>query len=367
MNHTSHTRAPAWHRRAARGVASLLCAMGVCVGWGAWAKAAPETITIFAEIEEAEARARTGRVQSEVLRDQLVAHSDAITQASEDLATRRRATRALQHELIRTHVRWERARRSVRRGGATWRPHDAADMRMLMRHAAPRVAQKRRKEHELVGELDTGAERVLEMVGRHGAMAVTLAQHRGEAEAAEAAKDEAMERASEADAEEVAADLAHTEEELAREIGLMLKNPTSRDFHRLKGTLLPPTSADPAYAYGPRKQRHSVSYVRHTGLTYNVEEGTEVRATARGLVVYAAFFEGFGLVVILDHGGAYHSLYAHLSEVGVEVGDQIERGHALGKSGESGSLDGPKLYFELRHDGRPIDPEPWFIRVKKSD
>jgi septal ring factor EnvC (AmiA/AmiB activator) len=68
--------------------------------------------------------------------------------------------------------------------------------------------------------------------------------------------------------------------------------------------------------------------------------------------------------VIIDHGYSYHSLYAHLDKIEVEPGQKVDRGEKIATSGSSGSLEGAKLYFELRHKGHPINPRSWFIRLR---
>ena len=65
-------------------------------------------------------------------------------------------------------------------------------------------------------------------------------------------------------------------------------------------------------------------------------------------------------MVIVDHGERYYTIYAHLSEILKKAGDEVRRGEAVGRAGDSESLAGSKLYFEMRKDGRSIDPVPWF-------
>jgi septal ring factor EnvC (AmiA/AmiB activator) len=100
--------------------------------------------------------------------------------------------------------------------------------------------------------------------------------------------------------------------------------------------------------------------------TYTIQNGIEIQARAEspvgavheGSVVFAERFKGYGLMVVVDHGGKHHSLYAHLAEVLVEVGRQVAAGEVLGTVGPGG-LDGPGLYFEMRFQGRPEDPVDW--------
>ena len=64
--------------------------------------------------------------------------------------------------------------------------------------------------------------------------------------------------------------------------------------------------------------------------------------------------------MIVDHGGGYYTLYGHLSELKVSVGEEVEADRVIGLVGDSGSLEGSALYFEIRHHGKPVDPGPWF-------
>lgn len=96
------------------------------------------------------------------------------------------------------------------------------------------------------------------------------------------------------------------------------------------------------------------------GLDIRASFGTPIRAVAAGHVVHAAPFRGYGNLVILDHGEGYHSLYAHLSEISCVTGDDLARDEVIGAVGETGSLKGAYLYFELRRRGKPIDPKDWF-------
>lgn len=95
------------------------------------------------------------------------------------------------------------------------------------------------------------------------------------------------------------------------------------------------------------------------GIHIRAPIGTPVRATAAGHAVYVGWMRGFGQLVILDHGDGHHTLSAHLSKTSVTQGDRVSKGQVIGASGDTGSLSGAKLYFELREDGRPINPVPY--------
>ena len=94
------------------------------------------------------------------------------------------------------------------------------------------------------------------------------------------------------------------------------------------------------------------------GLLIAANPGTSVHAVAHGRVVYADWLRGYGMLLILDHGGGWMSLYGGNESLLREVGDWVDAGDAVATSGrgESGT---PGLYFGLRHDGKPVDPRPW--------
>ncbi len=145
-----------------------------------------------------------------------------------------------------------------------------------------------------------------------------------------------------------------------RALGPLLEHERETSFRTLEGELTRPIEGEEAtYDYGRRRQKASVSYVRHTGLTWRIESGTDVLVVASGTVAWVGEMKGYGPVVIVDHGDKFVSLYAHLSRTAVEAGEELDAGDRIGAVGEAGSLEGPKLYFELRRGEQPIDPAPW--------
>ncbi|HUH89261.1 MAG TPA: peptidoglycan DD-metalloendopeptidase family protein [Lysobacter sp.] len=98
------------------------------------------------------------------------------------------------------------------------------------------------------------------------------------------------------------------------------------------------------------------------GLLIGAAAGTPVRAVADGSVVYAEWMSGFGLILIVDHGNGYMSLYAHNDSVLHDAGDTVRRGDPVATVGTSGGHGRPALYFELRRNGDPINPDVWLKR-----
>jgi septal ring factor EnvC (AmiA/AmiB activator) len=95
------------------------------------------------------------------------------------------------------------------------------------------------------------------------------------------------------------------------------------------------------------------------GIDIQASVGTAVHAVYDGEVVYAAWFQGYGKLLIVQHPGGAHSLYGYLSDFDVAKGARVARGETIARVGDTGSLEGPRLYFEIRMDGRPVNPESW--------
>lgn len=95
------------------------------------------------------------------------------------------------------------------------------------------------------------------------------------------------------------------------------------------------------------------------GMLIAAEAGSPVKAVADGQVVYAEWMTGYGLLLIVDHGGGYMSLYAHNDALLHEAGDRVERGDPVATVGSSGGHGRAALYFELRREGKPVDPRTW--------
>ncbi len=130
----------------------------------------------------------------------------------------------------------------------------------------------------------------------------------------------------------------------------------------LRGRLDWPVKGELISGFGKARHREVAAEVFHNGIDIEAPVGEEVKAVEKGTVVFADHFSGYGKMVILDHGERYYTIYAHLSEILKRNGDAVKRGEILGKAGDSDSLIGAKLYFELRKDGRSIDPVPWFAK-----
>ncbi len=349
--------------RAAVTLAAGLLVAGLLPARPLSADSRPRPASFVERLAGLEAKIARGQRRSRALRAALRDSVVALRQDAAPLDTANRAKRRVKRTVAAQLVAWHAVDRKLRRAQRFLPPGEAADTRVLLDAAKARALKAHTRDIGVLQTIAVDVHRTRSLVVRRADLAVEIAQSEADTDAAEASRKKVVERASKpANHKKVDRELQHADEELQNSLGMLLKNDTKRDFHMLKGTLLPPVTAPVTFGYGPRKQDGSMSYVRHTGLTWKVPTGTPVKCVASGLVVFAGRFEGYGNMVIVDHGQEYHSLYAHLNSLDVEVGQAVKRGGLIGKSGETGSFEGPKLYFELRKDGQPIDPTPWFIQ-----
>ena len=132
-------------------------------------------------------------------------------------------------------------------------------------------------------------------------------------------------------------------------------------FRERKGRLAPPVVASVIERFGKVVDPEFKTTTFRSGIDFGADAGERVLAVAPGLVRFAGWFRGYGRIVIVDHGDGFHTISGHLDEIHVKVGTPVEEGEPLGTVGETGSLYGPSLYFELRENGQPVDPEPWLL------
>ena len=130
-------------------------------------------------------------------------------------------------------------------------------------------------------------------------------------------------------------------------------------FARRKGKLPLPAPGPITVGFGKVVNPRFNTVTVQKGIDIRAGEGAEVRTIGTGTVVFSGWLKGYGNLVIVDHGSNFHSLYAHLANTQVDVGNAVEEGEAIGQVGDTGSLKGSYLYFEIRKGGQAVDPLPW--------
>jgi septal ring factor EnvC (AmiA/AmiB activator) len=134
------------------------------------------------------------------------------------------------------------------------------------------------------------------------------------------------------------------------------------DIHKFKGLLEWPAEGSLGAGFGTQVHPRFKTEVPHPGWDIDARTGSKIRAVFDGEVVYSSWMRGYGLTTIVDHGHAVLSIYAHAAVLLESQGERVIRGQVLGLVGETGSLRGPYLYFELRDGGEPSDPAEWLRR-----
>ena len=135
----------------------------------------------------------------------------------------------------------------------------------------------------------------------------------------------------------------------------------NQELHNCIPAIMPTLGNYSIDGFGMR--RHPILGVKkfHHGIDINCNTGTEVRSPGNGKVVAVERQAGFGLVVEIDHGFGYKTVFAHLSNATVKIGQKIKRGQVIAKSGNSGLSSGPHLHYEVHHNGISLDPTDFFF------
>ncbi len=138
-----------------------------------------------------------------------------------------------------------------------------------------------------------------------------------------------------------------------------VKKIKTKDFTSFKGLLNMPVKGKIISFFGPYKNtKFNVKNFR-SGIDIKADRGEPIHAVCDGLIIYSSWFKGYGNMIIIAHGENYYSVYAHIEELFKTKGDKIEKDEVIATVGDTGSMVGSGLYFELRHHGKPMNPLEW--------
>ena len=137
-------------------------------------------------------------------------------------------------------------------------------------------------------------------------------------------------------------------------------NKNSRSFFDHQGRLSLPVRGKIISRFGAGQSADKKSFTFQSGIDIKLEKNESVRAVFYGKVIFAKWFQGYGNLMIIDHGDSYYSLYAHNEELLKKMGEMVEKGEVIAIAGDTGSLKGLCLHFEIRHHGKPVNPMKWF-------
>ncbi|MCZ6465246.1 MAG: peptidoglycan DD-metalloendopeptidase family protein [Proteobacteria bacterium] len=188
-----------------------------------------------------------------------------------------------------------------------------------------------------------------------------LARERGARKVVLAAvhRDRTQERAVLVELEKAARALEETLTALGKTPRRSAESFAGSGFALLRGDLEAPVRAPIQQGFGRVVDAEFQTQTFRKGVEFAAAEGTSVRAVAPGEVRFAGWFRGYGKIVILDHGDQYFTVSGHLDEIVVEVGAVVESRDTIGSVGDTGSLAGASLYFEIRRGSESEDPADW--------
>ena len=154
------------------------------------------------------------------------------------------------------------------------------------------------------------------------------------------------------------AELERNNREIEALIRRMQRSPEGRAryLRPWRGSLLRPVSGPQTSGFGMRFHPILREYRMHTGVDLAAAPGTPIRAADKGVVILAGWHGGYGLRVVIDHGGGVSTLYGHCSRLLCAVGQQVAKGQVIAAVGSTGLSTGPHLHFEVRRSGVPVDP-----------
>jgi len=134
---------------------------------------------------------------------------------------------------------------------------------------------------------------------------------------------------------------------------------SDKGFGAQRGRLSLPAKGQIVSQFGKHKHPEFNSFTFNNGISIAAPLNSDIKTVYDGEVIFADRFKGYGNMVIIDHGGGYFTLYAHASSILKKVGSTVHKNEVVAQVGDSDSSAGAQLYFEIRYQGKPVDPGPW--------
>jgi murein DD-endopeptidase MepM/ murein hydrolase activator NlpD len=300
------------------------------------------------QLESTQARLKTGQEEQRRLREELALVTDRLREQEAQVKARLRRI-----YMDQSASPWVVLVTAESLG-------DLAQRRTLLERVAAR-------DHELFEELKALRERVSERKSRQDELVNEIAglKRRQEAEQGdlEDARDQKKTyldelRGRQAELRRQYDELDAESDRLAAQIRAIQRQGrlTGTAVAPFRGALIWPVSGRVSSGFGPRM--HPILRERrfHAGIDIPAPTGTAIRAAAPGVVIFAGYRTGYGNTVVIDHGGDLSTLYAHCSRILVVAGQRVQQGETIATVGSTGLSTGPHLHFEVRIDGRPVDP-----------
>lgn len=133
----------------------------------------------------------------------------------------------------------------------------------------------------------------------------------------------------------------------------------SSNLKPFTGKFMKPVNAPITSSFGMRNHPILKRRRMHSGVDFGAKSGTPIKAAADGIVITSQYSSGYGNMIVIDHGGNISTLYGHCSRVYVKSGQRVSRGDTIAAVGSTGLSTGPHLHFEVRVNGKPVNPMNW--------
>jgi len=130
-------------------------------------------------------------------------------------------------------------------------------------------------------------------------------------------------------------------------------------FSNYQGRLIIPTPGKIISKFGPIQTGDYNSFTFRKGIDIKVKKGEPVKSVFKGKIMFAQWLKGYGNLIVIDHGGSYYTLYAHVEDVFKQKGEPVKGGEIIATAGDTGSIKGTYLHFEIRHHGKALNPMKW--------
>jgi murein DD-endopeptidase MepM/ murein hydrolase activator NlpD len=136
-------------------------------------------------------------------------------------------------------------------------------------------------------------------------------------------------------------------------------DPGKDSFSSYQGRLMIPADGEIISKFGPLRIGDYKSFTFQKGIDIKVKRGEPVKSVFKGKVMFAQWLKGYGNLLVIDHGKNYYTLYAHVEEIFKQKGETVKTGEVIATTGDTGSIKGACLHFEVRHHGKPVNPMKW--------
>ena len=136
----------------------------------------------------------------------------------------------------------------------------------------------------------------------------------------------------------------------------------TKEFNLLKGQLPWPTEGRVISKFGKQWNAQLKTTTDNPGIDIKGQPGSPIRSTISGIVTTITYIRGYGTTIIIDHGGGFYTVYSHVTNIQTHVDSEVRSGDVIAYMGDSGSINGSKLHFEVWGKGQKLDPEKWLVK-----